>query len=208
MAKSLLPRIAVTLTLLVVLAGCTQVKEWMKFERRSANADGVILGAPPAEQYLDEMYRMATGDPATQAEIFADVEAAATLTPGPSTRLRLALAMTVAGHAKSDLERAQKIFRDLLSESELLTQTERAFATVRLRDAEQRLQLARETERLRADSAQSANSERRATARRLALAEEENQQLRESLAEAEQKLEAITSIERSIREQTDNDNPE
>jgi hypothetical protein len=41
---------------------------------------------------------------------------------------------------------------------------------------------------------------------RLARVEAENRELRQSLAEAEQKLEAITSIERSIREQTENEN--
>ena len=44
-------------------------------------------------------------------------------------------------------------------------------------------------------------AEQQTSARRIAAVEAENERLREELAEAEQKLEAITSIERSIREQ-------
>ncbi|MGB5246415.1 MAG: hypothetical protein WBN34_07690 [Woeseia sp.] len=185
-------------------SGCAQVREWMQLDSRGSGAGGVILGAPAPEQYLDEMYQLATGDPATQAEIYADAEAAATLTPGAATRMRLALILSVPGHAQSDLERAQDLFRDLLSQSELLTSTEISLATIHLREVEQRLQLARETERLRAESVQLASSERRAVERRLLRSEEENRQLRQALAEAEQKLEAITTIERSIREQAGN----
>ena len=47
-------------------------------------------------------------------------------------------------------------------------------------------------------------TEEQAVAQRIARVESENKQLRRSLEEAEQKLDAITSIERSIREQTDN----
>lgn len=191
-----------------VVGGCAQVRDWMKLERSSDAANGVILGAPAPEQYLDEMYRLATGDPATQAEIFADADAAATLTPGPSSRMRLALILSVPGHAQSDLDRAQDLFRDLLSQPELLTSTEISLATVHLRDVEQRLLLGRETERLRAESVQLASSERRAIERRLAYAEEQNRKLQNALDEAEQKLEAITTIERSIREQADNGDPQ
>ena len=46
-----------------------------------------ILGAPAAEDYLADLERLATGDPATQVEIFADAESRATLTPNPSSTL-------------------------------------------------------------------------------------------------------------------------
>ena len=186
-----------------LLTGCAQIQDWMNMDRSGTRSNGVILGAPDPEQYIDEMYRVASGDPATQAEIFADADAAARLTPGPSTRLRLALILAVPGHAETGLERAQDIFRDLLSQAELLTPSEIALATIHLRDVEQRLLLTGETERLRAESAQLATSERQALERRLRRSAQENRELRDALTEAEEKLEAITSIERSIREQAD-----
>ncbi|MGB5344891.1 MAG: hypothetical protein WBN23_01875 [Woeseia sp.] len=187
-----------------LLSGCAQVRDWMQQERNPADANGVILGAPAPEQYLDEMYRLATGDPATQAEIFADAQSAARLTPGPSTRMRLALILSVPGHSESDLDRSQDMFRDLLSQAELLTPMEVSLATIHLREVEQRLLLGRETERLRSESAELASSERQAIERRLTRAEQRNRELQDALTEAEQKLEAITTIERSIREQADN----
>ena len=44
-------------------------------------------------------------------------------------------------------------------------------------------------------------TEEKAIARRIATVESENRRLRRSLEEAEQKLDAITTIERSLREQ-------
>lgn len=190
--------------LVALLGGCAQLPDWLRGERRSAPEPGIILGAPEAEQYISEMYRLASGDPATQAEIYADSEAAASLTPDPSTKLRFALVLATPSHPESDPERAQDLFRELLSETELMTAAEISLATIHLHDVERRLSLERETERLRTEASRSRSSEQRAIEQRIAVVEAENRELRESLAEAEQKLEAITNIERSIREQADN----
>lgn len=191
---------------LVSMAGCAQVNDWLRGNDDVEDTSGVIVGAPDASDYLTEMYRLASGDPATQAEIFADSQSAATLTPNPSSRLRLALVLATPGHPESDPEQAQDIFRDLLSQAELMSPGEISLATIHLGNVEQSLMLGRETDRLRDQSSRSANTEQRAIEQRIARVEAENRRLRESLAEAEQKLEAITTIERSIREQTDNGN--
>jgi len=198
-------RTLTALAALAALSGCAQLEDWLRTERRQAPADGTILGAPDADQYVQEMYRLASGDPATQAEIHADAESAAHLTPDPSTELRLALVLATPGHAESDPERAQDMFRDLLSQAELMTSAEVSLATIHLRDVERRLSLEQETERLRTETARSQSTEQRAIEQRIARVEAENRELRQSLAEAEEKLEAITTIERSIREQTGNE---
>ena len=74
-----------------------------------------------------------------------------------------------------------------------MTPAETALATIHLNSVEQQIVNGAETRRLR-----------QANAQRSATVESENKQLRRSLEEAERKLEAITSIERSIREQSDN----
>lgn len=191
---------------LLSLAGCAQVNDWMRGNASEEDTSGVIVGAPDANEYLTEMYRLASGDPATQAEIFADSQSAATLTPNPSSRLRLALVLATPGHPETDPEQAQDIFRDLLSQAELMSPGEISLATIHLGNVEQSLMLGRETDRLRDQSSRSANTEQRAIEQRIARVEAENRRLRESLAEAEQKLEAITTIERSIREQNENGN--
>jgi hypothetical protein len=77
-------------------------------------------------------------------------------------------------------------------------------ATIHLGEVEERLTLNAEARRLRLASTRATNSEDAAIAQRIASIESENRQLKQSLAEAQEKLDAITSIERSIREQTDN----
>ena len=56
----------------VLVSGCETTTDWIKGRRTATAEDPVILGAPEANTYLNELYELATGDPATQAEIFAD----------------------------------------------------------------------------------------------------------------------------------------
>ncbi|MEQ8205977.1 MAG: hypothetical protein RIA65_07370 [Woeseia sp.] len=200
-----LKRVLSVLILAGALCGCAQMDELLRGQRASINDDpATVPGAPDTDTYVQELYTLANGDPATQTEILADAETTASLTPNPSSRLRLALVLATPGHVETDPDRAQDILRDLLSQTELLTTGEIALATVHLRSVEQRLMLSQETARLREQSSRTADTEQRAVEQRLARVEAENRELRKSLAEAEQKLEAITTIERSIREQTEN----
>ncbi len=190
---SRLKPIATLLILVALMTGCAQTKDWLTGKRTAKATENVILGAPEADLYIQEMYKLASGDPATQAEIYADAESAAKLTPGPSTQLRYALVLATPGHSASNPQEAQSVFRELLSRTELMTPSETALATIHLKSVEQQIVLSAETRRLRQSSA-----------RRTATVESENKQLRRSLEEAEQKLHAITSIERSLRDQSDN----
>jgi hypothetical protein len=195
--------LAATILAAVLLGGCAQTKDFMSGFRKSppAEGDAGILGAPEAEAYLQELYALAAGDPATQAEIFADAQAGATLTPGPQTNLRYALVLATPGHPETDPEKAQSMLRELLARPELLTQAEIALATIHLEHAENVIVLNSESRRLRASTSRAAETQQAAAEQRLAAVEAENRRLRRELEEAEEKLEAITSIERSIREQ-------
>lgn len=93
------------------------------------------------------------------------------------------------------------MLREVLARTELLTQSEIALATISLKTAEQIVVAQAEVQRLRSASTRAAQNQENATNQHLAAVEAENQRLRRDLQEAEQKLEAITSIERSIREQ-------
>ncbi len=199
-------RNSATLAIVVALtAGCAQTKEWLAGIRTEKSSQSVILGAPGADQYVQEMYQLASGDPATQAEIYADAESTAKLTPGPSTRLRYALVLATPGHSASNPQEAQGVFRELLSQTEMMTPAEIALASIHLKVVEQQIVLGTETRRLRSANSRAATSEEQAVSQRIAKVEAENRELRRSLEEAEQKLEAITSIERSIREQANSE---
>ena len=183
------------------LSGCGQTSDWIK-GRISSNDDNTeILGAPDVDAYIAELGRVASGDPAAQAEIFADASAAAQLTPSPSTNLRLGLVLAVPGHPGSDPERSASILREVLTQTILLTPGEISLAVIHLNNVERQIVANAESRRLRASSSRAAQTQEDATNQRLATVEAENRQLRRNLEEAEEKLEAITSIERSIREQ-------
>lgn len=197
--------IATAAVTLAVLAGCAQTKSFMSGFGKSppATGDAGILGAPAADQYLQELRELASGDPATQAEIYADAHSGATLTPGPQTNLRYALVLATPGHTETNFEEAQSMLREILTRTELMTQAEIALATIHLKSAEQMIVLESETRRLRASTSRAAQTQEEATNRRLASVEAENRRLRGELEDALEKLEAIQSIERSIREQDD-----
>ena len=187
-----------------MLSGCTQTKGWLDSVRgddSDGSDDTVILGAPAADEYLSELSELSSDDPASQAEIFADSQAAAQLTPNPSTRLRYALVLGTPGHPETDPQQAQSILRELMAQPALMTPTEIALATIYLRSTEQLILLTSETRRLRASTDRAQRTEAAAVNQRLATVESENRRLRQELEDAENKLEAITSIERSIREQ-------
>jgi hypothetical protein len=197
-----------TIVAAVCLSGCETTSNWLKGRKTAEPTDSVVLGAPEANAYLSELEQLAGGDPATQAEIYADSESAATLTPGTSTQLRHALVLAMPGHSESNPAAAQSIFRELLARPEMLTSAEISLATIFLKDVEARIVIDSEARRLRAENTRAATTEEAAIAQRISRVESENRQLRQSLADAEAKLEAITSIERSIREQSGDNDPQ
>lgn len=192
------------LATVLVVSGCgttARVSEWLRGDDDKAGDEAVIIGAPDADSYLAELYELTAGDARLQGAIYDDASSTARLTPGPSSNLRLALVLATPGHANSDPDRAVSLLRQLLEQEPLLTSAERSLATIYLASAERLATATGEVARLRDASARAARNEEQASARRISAIEEENRRLREELAEAEQKLEAITSIERSIREQ-------
>lgn len=201
MRKNGAQRIAVIGVIIATMAGCTQTTDWLQGRRTAKANDPIILGAPEADSYLNELYDLTAGDPARQAEIFADAESGALLTPGPNTELRFGLVLATPGHAESNPEKAQSILREVLAQTALLTTAEISLATIYLNNVERFIVSSAEARRLRVSTSQAARTEEQAISQRLASVEAENRRLRQELAAAEDKLEAITSIERSIREQ-------
>ena len=80
--------VLLALATLMVLSGCgttARISDWLSRDDESAGDEAVIIGAPDAESYLAELYKLASGDARRQAAIFDDASAAARLTPGPSS---------------------------------------------------------------------------------------------------------------------------
>ena len=200
---SALRHLATITIVAALLSGCAQTRELFSGMSGSETPPGDpgILGAPEVDYYLDELRLLASGDPAAQAEIYADAHSGAQLTPGPQTNLRYALVLGTPGHPESDAAQSASMLREVLAAPELLTQAEISLASIALRSAEELAAVEAEVQRLRAAASRAAQARDTATSQRLSALEAENRRLRQQLRDAEEKLEAITTIERSIREQ-------
>ena len=140
-------------------------------------------------------------DPARQADMFYEVEREYTRAPTTASTLRYAVALVTPGHPASSPPEGKRLLETLLATPERMTQEERTLAAVLLHETNARLKLEAENRRLLATlddrSRSQANSDKRVQAQI-----EENARLRRALAEAQQKLDAIKEIERSIIERS------
>ena len=159
------------------------------------------ISASGLRAYLDTMDGLASPDPARQADVFYEVEREYTRAPTTASTLRYAVALVTPGHPASKPQEGKRQLETLLATPERMTQEERVFAAVLLHETNTRLKLEAENRRLLAtldDRGRSqANSDKRVQAQL-----EENARLRRQLAEAQQKLDAIKEIERSIIERS------
>lgn len=192
---------AALLLLTVAVAGCSFGGRGDERPAGAGNAAATPpTGAEALAVYLDALRDLLEGDAVVQADVFRTIAAAADSAPTTTNRLRLALALATPTHAASDAVEAQRLLNELLASGSALLPEEHTLALIHLKDVEQRLILDAEAERLqRAATAATAQRNDR-SAQQLQAALEENRQLRAALDEARAKLDAITNIERSIRE--------
>jgi hypothetical protein len=160
---------------------------------------------PPASSsvrsYLDTMNGLGSPDPARQADVFYEVEREYTRAPTTANTLQYAVALVTPGHPATSPSKGKRLLETLLATPERMTQEERMLCSVLLHETNVRLKLEAENRRLLATlddrSRSQANSDRRVQAQT-----EENARLRRALTEAQQKLDAIKEIERSIIERS------
>jgi hypothetical protein len=146
------------------------------------------------------------GDAVVQADVFRNVAAAADASPTTTNRLMLALALATPKHPSSDAARAEMLLRELLAAGDALLPEEHVLALIHLKDVEERLILDAEAARLQQAMAAATAQRNDRNAQQLQAALEENRQLRAALDEVRAKLDAITNIERSIRERENGPN--
>ena len=156
--------------------------------------------------YLQTLRSLIEGDPVEQADVFRDVAAAADAAPTTTNRLMLALALATPTHPSSDEAKAQKLLSDLLAAGDTLLPEERTLALIHLKDVEARLILDAEAGRLQRAAAAATTERNDRTTQALQAALEENRQLKLALDDVRARLDAITNIERSIRERENGPN--
>jgi len=188
-------------SLLSTLAGCALTDKLSNEPLPAPIMAPAQISASGLRGYLDTMEGLASPDPARQADVFYEVEREYTRAPTTASTLRYAVARVTPGHPATSPQEGKRLLEALLATPERMTQEERAFATVLLNETNARLKLEAENRRLLATlddrSRSQANSDKRVQAQ-----VEENARLRRLLAEAQQKLDAIKEIERTIIERS------
>ena len=192
-------RLTACVALALLLSGCSSIGGLFEGSGESIDAD--VSQEPSTVQiYLADVDRLLGPDPTVADRTWRELELDFQRAPTTTNTLRLSLAMATPGHANTDLARADGMLTDLLQRPELLLTDEQLLASVHLA-------LLRSRVSAESSARQASNTESRSNARELAAAraqlellQADNTRLRSALAETEQKLAAITEIERTIRE--------
>jgi hypothetical protein len=188
-------------SLVSALAGCALTDKLTNEPLPAPIIAPAQISANGLRAYLDTMEGLSAPDAARQADVFYEVQREYTRAPTTATTLRYAVALATPGHPASSPQEGKKLLETMLATPERMTQEERTFAAVLLHETNARLKLEAENRRLLATlddrSRSQANSDKRVQAQI-----DENARLRRALAEAEQKLNAIKEIERSIIERS------
>ncbi len=184
--------------------GCASTADWIPGRQTETVTNENVVGSD-VSHYLRSMYRLIGATPADQIKYFAELENAARRSPTTTNRLAVALAKVTPGHTGTAVAVGRGELASLMADPALLVDSERHLVAVVLNELDQRDTIldTSAAEARRELGSVSADRDRLAAA--LSRSEREKARLNEALLEAEEKLNAISRIERSIRERTDDD---
>ena len=192
------------LTGLLLLAACTVIDDLgARQHPPELQAQVDARDATMVAMHLQTLESVASGTPALQAELALDVRLQAETDPSILNRLRHALVLGLPGHVASDPAAARDALGALLATPELLRPAEIAIAQVMLREVNNELALEGSSRRDAADPNSGENLKLAALNRRLQSQAAENARLRQELADALEKLEAIATLERNLSKPRD-----
>lgn len=157
--------------------------------------------AGTADAHLTLMSDLSATDPARQSDVMYEVEKNYTQAPTTVNTLRYAIALAVPGHPASNPLQAKKLLEQLLATPERMTSAEKSVAQTMLNVSEQWLKIQADNRRLAATVDDKVHAQANSD-RRLQSQAEEIARLRRALDAAQQKLDAIKDIERSISERS------
>ena len=197
--KKIAMALSITLT---ALTGCASLNDL--FDRRqNATNQQVTVAESTTSLYLRNLESLVSPDAEIRTAAFRDIEEDFRTAPTTTNRLRFAMALATPEQKFSDELRAQQMLTEILSQPELLLDDERALARVQLAALGARLTASREAQLAKTSASRSTDEELATLRTELAAAERRNAVLTAALSEAEEKLRAITQIERSIRERSE-----
>jgi hypothetical protein len=161
----------------------------------------IVQSGSVLDGYVEMLAALTSPDPVRQSDVFYAAEQNHTQAPTTLNMLRFAMALAMPGHPNSDPVKGKRLLDQVMANPERISVGEQAMATTMIDIADEWLKMQAELRRLNATvddrtRAQS-NSERRLQAQA-----EELTKLRKALDAAQQKLDAIKDIEKSISERS------
>lgn len=189
----------------LLCGGCTLTEDHrLKGGTEQLSASASARETALVAEYLKTLEVFATARPAEQAELAEHARSVAATDPTIFNRLRHALVLAIPGHAGSNTQAARDALGALLATQEMLLPAEVAIANVMRHEVDARLVLEQENQRLAEEGARSGQGQVDALTRRVQSQAAENARLKQELAEALAKLEAVATLERNIVERRNN----
>ncbi len=188
-----------------VLAACLCLGACESLSLAPITPAPVVAVQQPSSSVLDsyvEMLAALSGtDRARQSDVFYEVEKSQTQAPTTLNILRYAMALAIPGHPNADPVKGKRLLEQAMANPERISPSEQSVATTMLHIADQWLKMQAEMRRLTA----TVDDRTRAQSnwdRRFQAQVEEIAKLRKALDAAQQKLDAIKDIEKSISERS------
>jgi Skp family chaperone for outer membrane proteins len=161
----------------------------------------VTQPSPVLDGYVDMLAALSSADPVRQSDVFYAAEQDHIQAPTTLNALRFAMALAMPGHPNSDPVKGKRLLEQVMANPERMSAGEQTISTTMLMIANEWLKMQAEMRRLNAtvDDRTRAQSN---SDRRLQAQAEELIKLRKALDAAQQKLDAIRDIEKSISERS------
>lgn len=199
MSRDASPRAVAVLLLALAVTACGSTGPW----RSRTQPPPPLVPAESQEatvmaEYLSALSGLVAAGPVEQAESLARARQHASLDGTPKARLMYALMLSMPGHGGSDLPAGRRALQEMLAAPERLLPQERALAAIVLANLEARSSTESENRRLRSQNERRDRERSGALNRRINALAEENERLHKELSEANAKLDAIASLERSM----------
>ena len=164
----------------------------------------VVVATPTSsvlDGYVELLAALSSTDRVRQSDVFYEVEKSQIQAPTTLNVLRYGIALALPGHPNSDPVKGKRVLEQTLANPERISTAEQGIATTMLNIVDQWLKTQAEMRRLAATVDDRTRSQSNSDRRFQAQAEELNR-LRKALDAAQQKLDAIRDIEKSISERS------
>jgi hypothetical protein len=189
-----------TLACVLPLAACTSLMPPSRTPPATATV-ATTTGVSVLDNYVKLLETLSSTNVAAQTDAFFEIERSNLQSPTTLNQLRYAVALAMPGHPASDPVKAKRLLQQVLASPEYLSASEQALSRTMLAIAEQWLALQTENRRLTATVDDRTRSQSNSD-RRLQAQADEISRLRKALDAAQQKLDAIRDIEKSISERS------